>query len=83
MLLELLVVVVEVPKLLRQDVGVWRQIEGGLPMLFLHPHDIVAEPIFPRDLVRVRELIDLLILVQAFVLVGLEASARPKQVPVM
>ena len=71
MLLELLIVVVEVSKLIWQDVGVWAEVKGTFAEALLEAHDIEAKTVLARDLVTLREVIDLLVLVQALVLVAL------------
>jgi hypothetical protein len=63
MLLELLVVLVELSELIRQDVGVRHEVEMLLPKSVLHPHHIKAETIFASDLVTLREMVDFLVLV--------------------
>ena len=74
MLLQLLVVVVEVAKLLWQDVGVGSNVESRLAVLLLHTYCIVAHTIFAGDLMAARELINLLILVKTLVLVTFEGA---------
>ena len=71
MLLELLIVVVEVSKLIRQDVSVRAEVKGTFAEALLEAHDIEAKTVLARDLVTLREVIDLLVLVQALVLVAL------------
>ena len=83
MLLQLLVVVVKVAEFFRQNVGVRRQVERRLAVLLLHPHNVKAHAVFARDFGRVGELVQLLVLIQAFVLVALEGATRPEQVPVV
>ena len=68
-LLEFLVVIVKVTKLIGKNVGVWRKIKCTLAKSFLHSDDVEAESIFACDFVRLREVIDFLVLIQAFVLV--------------
>lgn len=70
-LLELLVVVVEVSKLFGQDVGVRREIKGGLAVLLLHAHQVKAKAVLARNLERTRKAIDLLVLVEALIQVRL------------
>ena len=68
-LLEFLVVIVKVTKLIGKNVGVWRKIKCTFPEALLHADDVEAKSIFACDLVRLREVIDFLVLIQAFVLV--------------
>ena len=70
MLLELLLVLVELAELVRQDVGIWHEVEMLLPVTFLHSYDVEAKSIFPCNLVTLRKMVDLLILVQAFIKVA-------------
>ena len=71
MLLQLLVVVVEIAKFIRQDVGVWAEIESILAESFLKPDYIKAKSILAGDLVTLREVIDLLVLIEALILIAL------------
>jgi hypothetical protein len=73
-LFQLLVVVVEVSELVGQDVGVWYEVEGGLAVALLHAHDVEAQPVFSGDFVALREVVDLLVLVEAFVLKAFASS---------
>ena len=68
-LLEFLVVIVKVTKLIGKNVGIWREIKCTFAEALLHSDDVEAESIFACDLVRLREVIDFLVLIQAFVLV--------------
>ena len=71
MLLQLLVVVVEIAEFIRQDVGVWAEIESILAKSFLKPYNIKAKTILAGDLVTLREVIDLLVLIEALILIAL------------
>ena len=68
-LLEFLVVIVKVTKLIGKNVGVWRKIKCTFAEALLHSDDVEAESVFACDFVRLREVIDFLVLIQAFVLV--------------
>jgi len=50
-LLQLLVVIVEIAKLLRQDVRIRRQIKRWFPELLLHAHNVEAQAVLARDFV--------------------------------
>ena len=67
MLLELLVMLVKFSKLIRQDVGIGNEIKVLLAIAFLHPHNVEAKSIFPCDFMTLGEVIDFLVLIQAFV----------------
>ena len=69
MLLQFLVVIVEVSKLVWQDVRVRAEVEGRLSKALLHAYNVEAESIFAGDLVALWEVVDLLVLVQPFILV--------------
>lgn len=73
MLLQLLVVLVELSEFIWQDVSVGNEIKVLLPISLLHPDHIKAEPILPRNLVALWEMVDFLILVQSFVQIALAA----------
>lgn len=82
-LLQLLVVVVEITEFLRENVGVGSKVERGFSELFLHSDDVEAETVLSSDLGRLRELVDLLVLVQTLILVVFTAATGPKQVPLV
>ena len=83
MLLQLLIVVVEVTELVGQDVGIRAEIESGLSKALLQAHNIEAETVFSCDFVRLWEVIDLLVLIEAFILVAFAAARTPQNVPLM
>jgi hypothetical protein len=72
---------VELPELVRQDVGVGCKVEVVLAELLLHPNQITAQPVLPRDLLALRKVVDLLVLVQSLVNVRFARTSRPQQVP--
>jgi hypothetical protein len=74
MLLEFLVMSVEISKLIRKDVGIRDEVKVGLAKFLLHANHIIAQPVFPSDFITLREMIDLLIFVQAFIEVGFAAA---------
>ena len=78
-----MVVRIEVGELIRQDIGRRNNVEGVGTVLVLHRNHVVAEPVLPSQLVAAREVIYLLVLVQALVEVRLAACAGPENVPVM
>lgn len=82
-LFQLLIVTQEVAILVRQDVGVRHEVEGLTPKLLLHLDIIEAKPVFPRDLIRMRKMVESLILVQALVQVRLTTTTCPEQVPLV
>jgi hypothetical protein len=82
-LLKLLVVVVEVCKLVRQDVGVRHEVKGRLAVALLHADHVEAEAVFARNFVALWEVVDFLVLVEAFVLEALAGARGPKQVPLV
>ena len=69
MLFQFLVVVVEVTKLIRQDVCVRAEIKSRFAESFLHTHYVETQSIFASDLITLREMVNLLVLIQAFILV--------------
>jgi len=70
-LFQLLVVLIELAELVGQDVSVRHEIEVLLPKPLLHSHDVEAESIFPRNFMALREVIYLLVFIQALVQVTL------------
>jgi hypothetical protein len=82
-LLQLLVVVIKISKLFGKNIGVWGQVECRLAIFFLHSDQIEAKSVFFGDFVTVGKLVNLLVLVQTFVLVRFTGTTRPKQVPLV
>ena len=74
---------VKVPELVREDVGVWDEVKIALPELLLHADHVVAQAILSRDLIALREMVYLLVLVQALVEVALAARGAPEDVPLV
>ena len=70
MLLQFLVMVVKVAKFVRQNVRVRAEVEGRLAEALLHAHHIEAESVFTGNFITLWEVVDLLILIQALILVG-------------
>jgi len=83
MLLQLLIMVVKVAELVRQDVGVWCEIEGRLAESLLQTHNVKAKTIFTGNLVGLWEMVQLLVLIETFILITLARARTPKQVPLM
>lgn len=75
--------VVEISELIRQDVGIRHEVERCLAKPLLHADYVEAESVLARDLMALWEVVDLLILVQTFVLVGFACARAPKQVPLV
>ena len=82
-LLQFLVVGVEVAKFVGEDVGIGHEIEILFSKLFLHSHDIEAQPVLPGDFVRLREMVDLLVLIEALVKVRFAVGSSPQHVPLV
>ena len=68
---------------LGQDVGVWDEVEFVAPESLLHLHVVVAESILPSDLVRLREVIDSLELIEALVKIRFATACGPEYVPLV
>ena len=83
MLLQFLIVIVEVAELVRQDVGVGGKVESLLSEAFLKSDDVEAEAVLARDFVRLREVVNLLVLVEALILIALAGGGAPKEVPLV
>ena len=66
-LLQLLVVIHEVPVLVWQDVSIREKVIILPPKLLLHLHVIKAKPIFPGDFVGIWKVVNSLILIQTLV----------------
>ena len=82
-LFQLLIMIVKVTELIGQNVCVRRKVKSLSTKLFLHSNDVEAHPVFAGNLVGLRKLVDLLILVQAFILVRFAAPAGPQKIPLV
>jgi hypothetical protein len=78
MLFKLLVMVVKVTELIGQNVSVRSKVKSLSTEFFLHSDDVKAHPVFTRNLVGLWEFVDLLKLVQAFILVRFAAPTGPE-----
>jgi len=58
---------VKVGKLIWKNIGVWDDVELIFAEFLLHLHNVVTETILPSELIRLREMVDLLVFVQALV----------------
>lgn len=74
---------VEVGKFVRQDVGVGDDVELFLAKLLLDLDHIGNQAVFSRQFTRVREVVNLLIVLELLVDVSVNASTRPHNVPVV
>jgi hypothetical protein len=83
MLLELLIVLIEFSELVRENVSVWNEVKMLLSKSFLHSDNVEAESILPCDFMTLREMVDLLVLVKAFIQIAFAAGRTPKYVPLM
>ena len=63
MLFELLVVVIKVTELIRQDVSIWTKVKRILAKPLLQTHNIKAKSVLPCDFIALWEVIDLLVLI--------------------
>jgi hypothetical protein len=76
-------VLLEVSELLWQDVCVSHYVKRISSKLFLHFNQVVAQSVFPCDLVTGWEVIHFLILVQTLIDVGLATWRTPEEIPFM
>ena len=67
MLFQLLIVCIEITKLIRKNVSVRDKVEVGFAEFFLHSDHIIAKTVLPGNLIALREVIDFLVLVEAFI----------------
>jgi len=74
---------VKVCKFIWQHVSVRKNIEVQLPKLVLHLDHIVTKPVLSCQLVTHWKMVDLLILIQAFIQIGLAGLTCPQDIPVM
>lgn len=82
-LLQLLIVIVEVTELVRQDVRIRAEVKCLLAIALLQADNVKAETILASDLVRLREMIELLVLIKALILVTFARARAPQDVPLM
>ena len=66
--------IVKVTKLVWDHIGIGKETEGLLAKPMLHFGYVDRQLVFPCDLLRGREVIDLLVLVQAFVEIRLAGA---------
>jgi hypothetical protein len=66
-LLQLLVMLVEFTKLVRENVSVWNKVKMLLSVSLLHSDDVETEPVLSSDFMTRWEVIYLLVFVKAFV----------------
>lgn len=74
MLLQLLVMLVKLTELIRQDIGIRYKVKVLFTKSLLHSDNVEAKPVFPCNFVTLREVIDLLVFVEPFVQVALTAG---------
>jgi len=82
-LLQLLVVGVEVPEFIRQDVCIWHEIEVLLSIFFLHLDHVETKSIFPGNFIALRKVVNLLVLIQSFIQIRLAVRSSPENIPLM
>ena len=73
----------EVREFVRQHVGVGYDVEIRLSELLLHSQNIQAKAIFSSNFVTRWEVIDLLVLIQPIIQVGLSTCVRPQHIPIV
>lgn len=83
MLLQLLIVSIEITELVWKNICIRYKVEVALPELLLHPHHIIAQPVFPGYFIALREVIYFLILIQSLIQVALAARRAPQYVPLV
>jgi hypothetical protein len=74
---------VEFAKLIRKDVSVRNEIILTGAKLFLRPDIVVAKTILAGNFITLREMVNALILVKAFIQERLAAGAGPEHVPLV
>lgn len=74
---------VEFAKFIGQNVGIGHEIEVLFTIPLLHPNNVEAQSVLSCDFMTLREVIDLLVLVQALVEVTLAARGAPQYVPLV
>ena len=64
---KLLIVSIEVPKLIRKDIGVRYKIKVLFAIPLLHSNHVKAKSILPCNLIALRKMINLLKFIQTFI----------------
>jgi len=82
-LLQSLEMLVKFSKLIRDHVSVRQEVERCLSKPVLHPVDVDRKLVFSSQFERLREMINLLILVQTFVKVAFASTAAPEDIPLV
>ena len=67
MLLQLLIVLIELTKFVGKNICIWDIVKVLLAVSFLHPYHVETESIFTGNLMTLREMVDFLVFVEAFV----------------
>jgi hypothetical protein len=83
MLLQLLVMRIEITEFIWENVGIWDKVKVCLAIFLLHADHIIAKAVFSGNFVALREVIDFLVLIQAFIEIALAARRAPQNVPLM
>ena len=83
MLLQFLVVLIKFTKFVGENVGVRHKVKVLPAVSFLHSDDIEAQPVFPGDLVTLREVVNLLVFIKSLIQVTFATARGPQNVPLM
>ena len=75
--------IIEISKLIWKVVRIWNYVESFFAVFLLHFDDVCTKPIFSCELVAAWKMIDLLVVIQVIINVGLEALAAPQHCPIM
>ena len=73
MLLQLLIMSIEITEFIWENVGIWDKVKVCLAKFLLHADHIIAKAVFSGDFIALREVIDFLVLIQAFIEIALAA----------
>ena len=82
-LFQFLIVLIKFTEFIWQDVSIRSEVKVLLAISLLHPNKVKAQPIFTCYLMTLREMVDLLIFIQAFIQIALAATRTPQNVPFM
>jgi len=73
MLLQLLVMCIKITEFIWKNVGIRNKVKVSLAKFLLHADHIIAQAVFYGDFVALRDVIDLLVLIQAFIEIAFAA----------
>lgn len=75
--LKALEVCIELSIFIRQHISIRNEVKKGLAMFLLHLHNVLAQVIFPSNLITLREMINFLVFIQPFIEIAFASGVTP------